>query len=108
MAKKIVIVAGDKSGDTYGGFLSKQLKEKYPSLEIYSFGGDNLAQHSQQLINLLQHSVCGLTEVLSSLGRLLVIFNETLKAIQRIKPDLVVLIDFPEFNLRLAKKLNKK
>ena len=106
--KKIVIVAGDKSGDLYGGLLSKQLKEKFSSVEIYSFGGKVLARHSQQVINLLEHSVCGIIEVLSSLGKLLGVFKKIKTAILRLKPDLIILIDFPDFNLRLAKTLNKK
>ena len=105
--KKIVIVAGDKSGDLYGGILSKQIKEKFPSVEIYSFGGSVLAKHSNQVINLLSHSVCGLIEVLSSLGELLKIFRKTQEHIKEIKPDLIILIDFPDFNLKLAKSLNK-
>lgn len=106
--KKIVIVAGDKSGDLYGGLLSKRLKNKFPGIKIYSFGGEKLAEYSQQIINLLSHSVCGLVEVLSSLGELLKIFKKTEKTISSLKPDLIILIDFPDFNLRLAKKLNKK
>lgn len=106
--KKIVIVAGDKSGDLYGGLLSQRLKDKFPNLEIYSFGGEKLGRHSQQMVNLLSHSVCGLVEVLSSLGKLLKIFKKTKKTILELKPDLIILIDFPDFNLRLAKDLNKK
>lgn len=106
--KKIVIVAGDKSGDLYGGLLSKRLTEKFSSCKIYSFGGESLALHSHQVINLLSHSVCGLAEVLSSLKNLINIFKETLSNIRKINPDLVILIDFPDFNLRLAKKLNKE
>ena len=106
--KKIVIIAGEKSGDAYGGFLSKKLKEKYPDLEIYSFGGDNLAKHSKQVVDLLSHSVTGLVEVLAHLGKILKVFNQIIKEIDRIKPDLVIPIDFPDFNLRLIKKLNKK
>jgi len=106
--EKIVIVAGDKSGDLYGGLLSKQLKSKFPNLEIYSFGGEKLAEYSQQIINLLSHSVCGLVEVLSSLGKLLEIFKKTKETILNLKPDLIILIDFPDFNLRLAKELNKE
>ena len=106
--RKIVIVAGDKSGDLYGGFLSKRLKSKFPNLEIYSFGGEKLAQYSRQMVNLLSHSVCGLVEVLSSIGKLLKIFKKTKKTILDLKPDLIILIDFPDFNLRLAKKLNRK
>lgn len=105
--KKIVIVAGDKSGDLYGGLLSKRLKEKFSSLEIYSFGGQALSKYSHQIINLLDPSVCGLLEVLTSLRRLLNIFNKTVQAIKQLKPDLIILIDFPDFNLKLAKTLNK-
>jgi len=106
--KKIVIIAGDKSGDLYGGLLSKQLKNKFSDLEIYSFGGDKLAKHSQQIIDLLSYSVCGLVEVLWSLKKILKIFKKTKKIILGLKPDLVILIDFPDFNLKLAKELNKK
>lgn len=106
--KKIVIVAGDKSGDLYGGLLSKAVKEKFPSTQIYSFGGPVLAKHSQQQIDLLSHSVCGLIEVLSSLKDLLKIFNQTKEKIRKIKPSLVILVDFPDFNLKLAAELNKQ
>ena len=106
--KKIVIVAGDKSGDIYGGFLSQKLKKDFPTVKIYSFGGEVLAQHSKQIINLLSQSVCGLIEILSSLTKLINIFNKTVQNIKNIKPDLIILIDFPDFNLRLAKKLNKR
>ncbi|MFA7677155.1 MAG: lipid-A-disaccharide synthase, partial [Candidatus Omnitrophota bacterium] len=106
--KKVVIVAGDTSGDLYGGLLCEHLKKKYPSLEIFSFGGQNLAKNSKQVINLLSHSVCGLLEVISSIKALVRIFNSTLSYIEKNKPDLVILIDFPDFNLRLAKKLNRR
>ncbi|MCK5392781.1 MAG: lipid-A-disaccharide synthase [Candidatus Omnitrophica bacterium] len=106
--KKIIIIAGDKSGDLYGGFLCENLNKISQSIDIYSFGGENLAKHSKQVINLLAKSVCGLTEVISSLGELINTFNKTLSCIKEIKPDLIILIDFPDFNLRLAKKLNKQ
>ncbi len=106
--KKIVIVAGDTSGDLYGGLLAKKLRQKYQSAQIYSFAGPHLAEHSQQLINLLSHSVSGLVEVLSSLKKIFDVFELALKKIDELKPDLIILIDFPDFNLRLAKKLNKK
>jgi lipid-A-disaccharide synthase len=106
--KKIIIVAGDKSGDLYGGFLGQKLSEKSDEIEIYSFGGEKLAAHSKQLINLLEHSVTGLVEVLFSLKKIIATFNQIITKIHEIKPDLIILIDFPDFNLRLAKKLNKK
>lgn len=104
--KKIVFVAGDKSGDFYAGTLSKLLKERYrEAIDIYSFGGDTLARHSQQIINLVAHSVSGIFEALTHIGELLGIFNQTVRSIREINPDILILVDFPDFNLRLAKKL---
>lgn len=106
--KKIVIVAGDKSGDAYGGRFCRGIKEKMPGAEIYSFGGECLKRHSTRAVNLLQHSVTGIFEVFSSLKNLLAAFKQIVATIKNINPDLVILIDFPDFNLRLARKLNKK
>jgi lipid-A-disaccharide synthase len=106
--RKVVFIAGDRSGDFYGGLVCKKLKEKFPEIEIYSIGGDNLAHYSKQIIDLLSHSVSGLVEVISSLGQMLKIFRNAINEINRINPDLIIPIDFPDFNLRLIKKLNKK
>ncbi len=105
--KKIVFVAGDKSGDLYAARLSQKLKAFYgDTLEIYSFAGDSLAQHSTQLINLVEHSVSGLVEVVRHFKDILATFSQTVYDINRVKPDLVILVDFPDFNLHLAKKLH--
>lgn len=106
--KKIVIVAGDESGDVYGALLCKKLKEKYSSIEIYSFAGAHLAQCSHQVINVLDHAVTGFIEVIASLKDILNTLKKTEDEIHKLNPDLIILIDFPGFNLRLAKKLNKK
>jgi len=107
--KKIIFIAGDKSGDIYGGFLSKKLKDLLgENVLLYSFGGEHLAQHSHQLVNLLNYSVSGIWEVVSSLRKIINIFKITWEKIEKINPHLIILIDFPEFNLRLAKKNNKK
>ncbi|MFA6282063.1 MAG: lipid-A-disaccharide synthase [Candidatus Omnitrophota bacterium] len=106
--KKIIVIAGDKSGDLYGGLLCEKLKEKYLDVELYSFGGPNLAKHSIQIVDLLAHSVSGIVEVLFSLKDIAEVFNRALQEITHTNPDLIILIDFPDFNLRLAKILNNK
>ncbi|MFA5271345.1 MAG: lipid-A-disaccharide synthase [Candidatus Omnitrophota bacterium] len=106
--KKIIVIAGDKSGDLYGGLLCKKLKEQYLNAELYSFGGPNLAKHSIQIVDLLSHSVSGIIEVLFSLKDIAEVFNRALREITHTNPDLIILIDFPDFNLRLAKILNNK
>lgn len=106
--KKIVIVAGDTSGDLYGGKLAKKIKETDSSCHLYSFGGRHLAQNSEQLVDLVSGSVCGLAEIITSLSRLRKLFCSILASIEKIKPHLIIFIDFPDFNLRLAKKINRK
>ncbi|HIE36180.1 MAG TPA: lipid-A-disaccharide synthase [Candidatus Omnitrophica bacterium] len=107
--KRVIIVAGDKSGDLYGGFLSKKLREKCSSLEIISFGGDNLFKYSHyQIINLVNYSTIGLFEIVFYIKKFINLLKKTVEEIEKIKPDLIILIDFPDFNLRLAKILNKK
>jgi len=106
--KKIFFICGDKSADLYAGMLAKTLNQKYPGIKLYSCGGKNLAAHSEQLINLVDHSVTGFVEVLAGLPNILKTFNNILAEIDRIKPDLVIPLDFPDFNLRLIEKLNRK
>ncbi|MCF7873971.1 MAG: lipid-A-disaccharide synthase [Candidatus Omnitrophica bacterium] len=106
--QKIVLIAGDTSGDLYGGNLAKKINQKFNSCQIYSFGGKVLAKNSHQLIDLVSHSVCGLIEVISSLAKFKNLFDQTINQINKIKPDLIILIDFPDFNLSLAKKINHK
>ncbi|MCF7886786.1 MAG: lipid-A-disaccharide synthase [Candidatus Omnitrophica bacterium] len=106
--KKIIIIAGDTSGDLYGGNLAKKINHKFNSCQIYSFGGKVLAKNSTQLIDLVSHSVCGLIEIISSLGKFKKLFNQTINQINKINPDLIILIDFPDFNLSLAKKINRR
>lgn len=105
---RILLIAGDRSADLYGGLLCERLKQRFAHVELFSCGGDNLAAHSRQIIDLLSHSVSGLVEVLSSLKTMLRIFNQICAEIERIKPDLIIPMDFPDFNLRLIKKLNRK
>jgi lipid-A-disaccharide synthase len=106
--KRIAIVAGDKSADSYAALLCRHLKAASPEIEIYTFAGSQTAAYSRQILNLVDHSVTGLVEVLRSLPKIIGKFNRTFEEINRIKPDLVILCDFPDFNLRLAQKLNKR
>ncbi|MDD4294280.1 MAG: lipid-A-disaccharide synthase [Candidatus Omnitrophica bacterium] len=106
--KKIIIIAGDKSGDIYGGLLAEKIKLKTDNIEIISFGGENLARTTNQKINLTSIAVSGITEVFSQIKNIFKIFYKCLGVIKAEKPDLIILIDFPDFNLRLAKKLKKQ
>lgn len=105
--KKIVFVAGDKSGDLYAGLLCKKLKDHYgQKVELYSLGGPVLDRHSRRLIDLVSLSVSGIVEVAAHFKELTRVFSRAVKEIRSLRPDLIVFVDFPDFNLRLAEKLH--
>ena len=106
--QKIVIVAGDPSGDLHGAHLAQKIKELDPSVELFSAAGENLSKESQTIVNLTGVAVTGIFEVLTYFPKILKSFNLLVKRIDELRPDAVVLIDFPDFNLRLAKKLKAK
>jgi len=106
--KRIFFVAGDPSGDMHAAELARTLKSELPQIEIYSAGGKELAVYTQQFLSLTDIAVTGIWEVLGHLPKITQAFHQTLEKIREIKPDLVILVDFPDFNLRLAKELKKQ
>lgn len=107
--KKIVIVAGEESGDLHAAKLIQQLKAQHPSLQISGIGGTHMQQAGAELIvDLARYGVTGLTEVVTHLNTLRKAFNSIATHLHREKPDLLILVDYPGFNLRLAKYAKKK
>jgi lipid-A-disaccharide synthase len=102
---KILIVAGELSGDLHAARLFIQLKERYPHLELFSAAGDKTAQHSTQIFNLVNIAAMGIVEIIKYLPAYCRAFSTIEKFVSREKPKAVILVDFPDFNLRLARKL---
>ena len=104
--KKYFIVAGEPSGDLHGSKLIKAIKELNPNSSFMGHGGDNMRNEG---MNIIEHvdslAIMGFAEVLRHLPRMNKIMRNTVGAIERSKPDRVILIDYPGFNLRLAKRL---
>ena len=99
---KIVISAGDPSGDIRGGELLEELK-KSTSLEVSGLGGSNIEKAGGSvLFNLNEYSVMGFAEVLSSLARFRRLRREMRSHILSADPDILLLIDYPGFNIPLA------
>lgn len=103
--KKILIVAGEASGDLHGARLVESLLKARPDLSIYGIGGDAM---EQQGVRLLVHasrlSVMGFVEILGRVNEILHAYRKVKRSLKRDDPDLVVLIDFPDFNLRVARQ----
>jgi lipid-A-disaccharide synthase len=103
---RVYLVAGEASGDRLAADLLRELR-KNPKLKAYGVGGPMLkAAGQEQSLNLAKHAVVGLTDVLKNLPKFLKIFEEVKHEIAEVNPDVVILVDYPGFNLRLAKALH--
>lgn len=106
MAKKILIVAGEASGDLHAAHLVAQLKRASPDLSFYGLGGDNMKAAGVDVgFDLTKLAVVGFFEILKNYSRFKKIFDDLLLKTKEIKPDVAILVDYPGFNLRLAKEL---
>ncbi len=107
--KKLLIVAGETSGDQHGAHLLSALKERDPEIAVWSVGGEKLRRAgARQIVGIEKLSVIGLLEVLKKAGVILSAFRAVLRKVDEEKIRTAVLIDFPDFNLRLAKALKKR
>jgi len=103
-SKKILLVAGEVSGDLHGSHLVEALQRIEPEIQFFGVGGEGLKGRGMKLLYPAQSlSVVGITEVFVKLRTVLKALRGLKGSLEREKPDLIILIDFPEFNLRLAK-----
>jgi lipid-A-disaccharide synthase len=109
-AMTIYFVAGEVSADNHGAALMRSLRVLDPELKFFGRGGPQMQQIAgAQFKNWLgDAAVLGLWEVLRKYGYFRKQFRQTLNEIQESKPDAVVLIDYPGFNLRLARALRRQ
>ncbi len=104
--KKFYLVAGEPSGDTLGALLIEALRRQEPEAICRGAGGPKMAVAGQrQSVDLTRHAVVGLVEVLRHYPDLRMLFHRMIREIEAYRPDAVILIDYPGFNLRLARAL---
>lgn len=107
---KIMFSAGETSGDMHGANLARAVKKLAPDTYMFGFGGPQMESAGVTLCqNMLDYSVMGFWEVLVNLRKMFRLRDFLVEEMKRQKPDLLVLIDYPDFNWRLAseaKKLN--
>ncbi|MBF0293775.1 MAG: lipid-A-disaccharide synthase [Magnetococcales bacterium] len=102
---RIMLVAGEASGDALGGGLLAELRERFPGLEAFGVGGERMvAQGLRGLGDVNDLSVIGLVEVIRRLPGLLRMYRRLVDLMQRERPDLLVTIDLPDFNFLLARR----
>lgn len=99
-----MIVTGEASGDLHGAHVVREIKKLLPNIDCYGIGGTQMQQAGVDIqTNVSELSVVGLVEVLKHYPRLRKILNNTKDTLKLKKPDLLILIDSPDFNLPLAK-----
>lgn len=102
--KHIVIVAGEESGDDHAAALVRDLKKTHPNWEFSGIGGYHLQAAGVHLLSdLARFGVTGLTEVIRQFKTIKQAFRKIQAHLKEIRPDLLILVDYPGFNLRLAK-----
>lgn len=101
---RIFFVAGESSGDTHGANLIRALRSKVPAIACEGLGGVRMAEAGMTLrFDLAGRAIMGFAEVIKSLGWIRRLFLDTVARLEALRPDCLVLIDYPGFNIRLAK-----
>jgi lipid-A-disaccharide synthase len=98
----IMIVTGESSGELYGSLLAEELKNKCPDVHVVGVGGERMNKAGVELISRISDAF-GIIEVVSAYRKVKATFNKTVDAIKKLMPDVLVLIDYPDFNIKVAK-----
>lgn len=106
--KNILISAGEASGDMHAATLIQKLQKQHPNIQFYGMGASLMQNAGARLIvNANELSVIGLLEIITKFKAIKQAFNIMEKALKNDQPDLLILVDYPGFNLRLAKAAKK-
>lgn len=102
--KRVLLVAGEASGDLHGSHLVRALRERDSALEISAVGGEALKREGAKIIfDVARIAGMGLTELAGNLTSLWRAYSQVKKNLREQRPSLLILIDFPDFNLRVAR-----
>ena len=106
---KYYIIAGEASGDLHGSNLVASIRQKDPNAKIRAWGGEKMRKNGANVVkNYHDLAFMGFVEVLMNLKTILKNFNICKKDISEFNPDALILIDYPGFNLKIAKWAKKK
>jgi lipid-A-disaccharide synthase len=106
--KSLLVIAGEDSGDMHAADVIRALKEKRPDVTVWGIGGDKLRAEGVELLHdTREMDVLGFVEVLKRYPFFKRTFQEVLDEADQRKPDAALLVDYPGFNLRLARELKQ-
>jgi len=106
---KLAVVTGEASGDLHAAEVIHNLREIVPSLSVFGIGGERLIEEGLDPVHTIDElGVVGLFNVLKHYPMFKRVFSDVLSRIEKEKPDAVLLVDYPDFNLRLAKQCKER
>jgi lipid-A-disaccharide synthase len=109
MNKKVMIVAGEASGDLHGSGLVREMIKMQPGLEIFGVGGDKMKNQGVRLLyHINEMSVLGFWDVLKKFAFFRGVYRNLVSAMDKIQPALLILIDYPGMNLKLARAAKER
>ncbi|MBI4691648.1 MAG: lipid-A-disaccharide synthase [Nitrospirae bacterium] len=103
----VMIVTGESSGELYGSLLARALKAIQPDVRIIGVGGEKMKEAGVEIISGIS-SAFGISEAISSYKAIKETFAKTIAAIEKFSPEVVVLIDYPDFNIKVGKIAKEK
>ena len=105
----LMIVAGERSGDLLGAELARALRERVSDLKLFGCGGEAMREAGvDTVVDAHRLAMMGITEVIGGLARAWRALRALVAEAERRRPQIAVLIDFPDFNLRLARRLKQR
>jgi lipid-A-disaccharide synthase len=106
---RILISAGEASGEMYGAQLIEALRRRQASLQFFGVGGDRMrAAGCDTVVDAKDLAVVGITEILNRLPKIYGLFHKLIAAADARPPDLAIVIDSPAFNWRVARQMHKR
>lgn len=105
MVRRVMFVAGEASGDLHGARVVRELKKYIPEVEVYGMGGDNMRSEGMEVLHHASGmAFMGFWEVARNLGMIREVERSLEQQLESRRPDVLVLIDYPGFNLRFARR----
>lgn len=106
--KSLLVIAGEVSGDMHAAAVLRELKARHPEIQAYGIGGEGLrAAGLETLVDARDMAVLGFWEVLRHYRFLKGVFDRMVKLAAERRPDAVLLVDYPGFNLRFAREMKR-
>lgn len=108
---RLMIVAGEASGDKHGASLARAMRTAYPDtrFEFFGSGGDEMrAAGVETVVDARDVAIIGVPEIIRAIGKLFGAYRRLIHTARERRPKAIVLIDWPDFNMRLARRLHRE